>query len=182
MLRLLIRRASGGCESSRVFYRLAPIFCFGEGTPPVLPRQKAAEGKESRLVGLVNSGGLGRSPSRRAGCFSDELKRRERHHSPLGCWSEIFLRKTRQRRTKVSMAGISQEFITQLADNWPAFVYIALSLGFSICYFLERRGERAAICARFDQLESLIQRSGVSSPETLSSSRPSSQSSRPSSR
>jgi hypothetical protein len=58
------------------------------------------------------------------------------------------------------MVAIIEDIAAELADNWPAFVYMGLTLGFSVCYFRERRAERAVISARFDKLESLVKRSG----------------------
>src|ERR1700735_1717661 len=34
-----------------------------------------------------------------------------------------------------------QDVVSELADNWPAFVYIVLMLGFSILFLRERRAE-----------------------------------------
>jgi hypothetical protein len=62
------------------------------------------------------------------------------------------------------MVAIMQDITAELTDNWPAFVYMALTLGFSVCYFRERRAERAVISARFDKLESLVKRATASSP------------------
>ena len=68
------------------------------------------------------------------------------------------------------METVIHEITTELADNWPAFIYIAMTLGFSICYFRERRAEKNVICARFDRLEALIRRPDTGeSPDTLSS-------------
>jgi hypothetical protein len=38
-----------------------------------------------------------------------------------------------------------QGLLSELADNWPAFVYIALTVGFSICFLRERRAEVQAL-------------------------------------
>jgi hypothetical protein len=65
------------------------------------------------------------------------------------------------------MSAIIQDMRLEIADNWPAFVYIALTIVFSICFFRERRaearivhrmGERIQenIRTRFDHLESLV--------------------------
>ncbi len=56
---------------------------------------------------------------------------------------------------------------SEVADNWPAFVYIMLMIAFSLCFFRDRRAEvrlarqisegiQADIRARFDRLESLV--------------------------
>lgn len=61
-----------------------------------------------------------------------------------------------------------QNIFDEIADNWPAFVYILLTLGFSICFLRERRretrllrdmGERMneGIRVRFDRMERLLQ-------------------------
>lgn len=58
----------------------------------------------------------------------------------------------------------------QIADNWPAFVYILLMVAFSICFFIENRAEALQrmemserlhdhIRERFDRLETLIRKS-----------------------
>jgi len=63
-----------------------------------------------------------------------------------------------------------QDVFDEIVDNWPAFVYILLTLSFSICFLRERRretrllremGERLneGIRARFDRLECLLQQS-----------------------
>jgi len=68
------------------------------------------------------------------------------------------------------MATTIQELTAELADNWPAFVYIAMTVGFSICYFRERRAEKEILRARFDRLEMLLQQSAEGRPpETLNS-------------
>ena len=65
------------------------------------------------------------------------------------------------------MSTIIQEIQLEIAENWPAFVYIAMTIVFSICFFRERRaearivhhmGERIQenIRTRFDRLESLV--------------------------
>ena len=33
----------------------------------------------------------------------------------------------------------------EIYENWPAFVYIALTIGFSICFLRERRAETQAL-------------------------------------
>lgn len=73
-----------------------------------------------------------------------------------------------------------QDIFDEIADNWPAFVYILLTLGFSICFLRERRretrllrdmGERMneGIRVRFDRMERLLQEqasaSGAAKPE-----------------
>ncbi len=68
------------------------------------------------------------------------------------------------------MAAILKEIVSELADNWPAFVYIAMTIIFSILFFRERRAERKIIDARFDRIESLLR--GARPPEP-NSSRPS---------
>jgi len=36
------------------------------------------------------------------------------------------------------MVSITESVVTEVVDNWPAFVYIALTLGFSVCFLHER--------------------------------------------
>jgi hypothetical protein len=66
------------------------------------------------------------------------------------------------------MVSITQSVVSEVADNWPAFVYIALSLGFSVCFLRERRAEirilkqmgvglHERISARFDRLEYMVE-------------------------
>jgi len=66
------------------------------------------------------------------------------------------------------MASIIQEVTTELSDNWPAFLYIAMTVGFSVCFLRERRAETRvlkqigeglleSVQARFDRLEGMIQ-------------------------
>jgi hypothetical protein len=61
-----------------------------------------------------------------------------------------------------------QDFTSELADNWPAFTYMAMIAIFSVVFFRERRAERKlvrqvgegiqeSIQARFDRLEWLVQ-------------------------
>ena len=70
-----------------------------------------------------------------------------------------------------------QDVVNEVADNWPAFVYILLMLGFSICFLRERRretrvlremGERMqeGIRLRFDRLEQLVRESDQSMRRT----------------
>jgi hypothetical protein len=65
------------------------------------------------------------------------------------------------------MASITQYVVSEVADNWPAFVYIALTLGFSVCFLRERRAEirilkemgqglQEGIRTRFDRLEYMV--------------------------
>jgi hypothetical protein len=66
------------------------------------------------------------------------------------------------------MDSIIQNVTGELADNWPAFLYILATTVFSICFLRERRAEarvmkeigidlQESIRARFDRLECLIQ-------------------------
>jgi len=70
------------------------------------------------------------------------------------------------------LASFLQDLKIELADNWPAFTYIGLTLGFSICYLRRRSaevrlvkeiGERIQddIRTRFDGLETLIRQSSL---------------------
>ena len=72
------------------------------------------------------------------------------------------------------MVSITRNVVSEVADNWPAFVYIALTLGFSICFLRERRSEirilkemgaglHEGICNRFDRLERLVEDSRIGS-------------------
>jgi hypothetical protein len=61
------------------------------------------------------------------------------------------------------MVSITESVVTELADNWPAFVYIALTIGFSVCFLRERRAEirllkrlGAGIHERIDRLEHMV--------------------------
>jgi hypothetical protein len=54
------------------------------------------------------------------------------------------------------MVPTLQNITSELADNWPAFTYILMTLVFSVCFFRERRTEKKNVSARFDRLESLI--------------------------
>jgi hypothetical protein len=73
------------------------------------------------------------------------------------------------------MNGFVQDIADELADNWPAFVYIAMSIVFSIFFFRQRRAEtrlvrqigegiQENIAARLDRLESLIRKSAETPP------------------
>jgi hypothetical protein len=68
-----------------------------------------------------------------------------------------------------------QDIAAELADNWPAFVYIAMSIMFSFFFFRQRRAEtrlvrqigegiQENITARLDRLESLIRKSAETLP------------------
>ncbi len=55
--------------------------------------------------------------------------------------------------------------VSELADNWPAFVYIAMMIVFSIQFFRDRRAEQraiekigAGIREKLERLENLIER------------------------
>jgi hypothetical protein len=80
------------------------------------------------------------------------------------------------------MAGIIDEITSELADNWPAFVYIAMSLVFSVFFFRERRAEvrltrqigeniEETIRARFDRLEAMLRDSPIPGTPDLSTER-----------
>ena len=69
------------------------------------------------------------------------------------------------------MGTIIQDLSSELADNWPAFTYILMTLVFSVCFFRERRAEKRLvqeisegiqddIRSRFDRLERLVRASG----------------------
>jgi hypothetical protein len=71
-----------------------------------------------------------------------------------------------------------REVRSELTDNWPAFLYIATTTAFSICFLRERRAEtrilkelgaglQESIRRRFDRLEQLVNASnrGASPPE-----------------
>lgn len=65
------------------------------------------------------------------------------------------------------MRTVIQDAASEIADNWPAFVYIAMSLVFSFFFFRQRRAEARMvrdiaegihenISARLDRIELLI--------------------------
>jgi hypothetical protein len=65
------------------------------------------------------------------------------------------------------MVLVIQDLRSEVADNWPAFTYIAMMIAFTFLFFRERRaearhlrqmGERIQenIANRFDRLESLV--------------------------
>lgn len=65
------------------------------------------------------------------------------------------------------MQPLIPTLISEISDNWPAFLYILIATGFSICFLRERRAETRAlrrigdglqesINARFDRLERII--------------------------
>jgi hypothetical protein len=63
------------------------------------------------------------------------------------------------------MRPTMQGFIAEIYDNWPAFVYIGMTIGFSICFLRERRAETealrqigAGLHERIDRVERLIKR------------------------
>jgi hypothetical protein len=66
------------------------------------------------------------------------------------------------------MASVIQDICSELSDNWPAFLYIAMTVGFSVCFLRERRAEtrvlkqigeglQESVRARFDRLERMIE-------------------------
>jgi hypothetical protein len=70
------------------------------------------------------------------------------------------------------MQSIVQDVMVEVADNWPAFVYIALTIGFSFLFLRERRAEtrylrelgsglQESIRHRFDQVERLIEQANT---------------------
>jgi hypothetical protein len=72
------------------------------------------------------------------------------------------------------MDSIGQSVAREVGDNWPAFVYIALTVGFSICFLRERRAEMrllkllaTGLHERIDRLERGLARSrdGSAPPE-----------------
>jgi hypothetical protein len=69
-----------------------------------------------------------------------------------------------------------QDLTAEIADNWPAFLYILMSLGFSFFFFRQRRAEtqlvrqigegiQEEIRTRLDRLELLVQQSNPSHQE-----------------
>jgi hypothetical protein len=70
------------------------------------------------------------------------------------------------------MESIAESVVNEVADNWPAFVYIALTIGFSVCFLCERRAEiqllkrlGAGLHERIDRLEHMVAHSrNVSTP------------------
>jgi len=63
--------------------------------------------------------------------------------------------------------SFTQAAISEIADNWPAFVYIMLTTGFSVAFLKERRRETRVLKStaeslqltfdkRFSRLESLL--------------------------
>jgi hypothetical protein len=70
------------------------------------------------------------------------------------------------------MVSITESVVSEVADNWPAFVYIALTIGFSVCFLRERRAEirllkrlGAGLHERIDRLEYMVAHSrNVSTP------------------
>jgi len=62
--------------------------------------------------------------------------------------------------------------MSEVADNWPAFVYMALTIGFSVCFLRERRAEirllkhlGAGLHERIGRLEYMVANSrNVSTP------------------
>jgi hypothetical protein len=68
------------------------------------------------------------------------------------------------------MATVFQDIASEVSDNWPAFLYIAVMTGFSVRFLCERRAEtrtlkklgdelHATVHARFDRLEYLVRHS-----------------------
>ncbi len=73
------------------------------------------------------------------------------------------------------MATVFQDISSEISDNWPAFLYIAVMSGFSIRFLCERRAEtrmlkklgeelHSTIHTRFDRLEYLVRRSSGTEP------------------
>jgi hypothetical protein len=69
------------------------------------------------------------------------------------------------------MVSITESAMSEVADNWPAFVYIALTIGFSVCFLRERRAEvqllkrlGAGLHERIDRLEYMLAHSRNVSP------------------
>jgi len=71
---------------------------------------------------------------------------------------------------RFKMTGLTQDIAVEISENWPAFVYIAMTIGFSILFLKERRRETKAVkrigdCLqeqinnRFERLELLVQKS-----------------------
>jgi hypothetical protein len=67
------------------------------------------------------------------------------------------------------MGSVIRDIGTELSDNWPAFLYIAMTVGFSVCFLRERRAEtrvlkqigeglHESVKARFDRLEGMIEK------------------------
>jgi hypothetical protein len=61
------------------------------------------------------------------------------------------------------MVSITESVVNEVADNWPAFVYIGLTIGFSVCFLRERRAEiqllkrlGTGIHERIDRLEHMV--------------------------
>ncbi len=57
------------------------------------------------------------------------------------------------------MRGFIDVIGSQIADNWPAFVYILMTIIFSVLFFRERKMETKTLQKRFDAIENLIRRS-----------------------
>lgn len=51
-----------------------------------------------------------------------------------------------------------QAVIAEIADNWPGIVYISLMIGFSICFFRQRRAEVEALRKAASGIEGRIER------------------------
>jgi hypothetical protein len=61
------------------------------------------------------------------------------------------------------MSGATESVLREVYENWPAFVYIGLTIGFSICFLRERRSETqalremgAAMHYRIDRIERIL--------------------------
>jgi hypothetical protein len=68
--------------------------------------------------------------------------------------------------SKDQMESVGQSVAREVGDNWPAFIYIALTIGFSICFLRERRAEirllkllATGLHERIDRLERTLARS-----------------------
>ena len=68
------------------------------------------------------------------------------------------------------MTGLTQDIAAEIFENWPAFAYKVMTIGFSITFLRERRKETKAmkrsgdslqkqINNRFERLELLVQKS-----------------------
>jgi len=65
------------------------------------------------------------------------------------------------------VTALLHDITVELSDNWPAFLYIATTVAFSVFFFRQRRAEtqlvrrlgegiQESIRARFDRLEFLV--------------------------
>ncbi len=53
---------------------------------------------------------------------------------------------------------IPDGIVSEIADNWPAFLYIAMTSGFSILFLRERRTETRVLRYRARRLDERIQK------------------------